>query len=306
MVTKVAIIGFGSAGQRHFKALKRIKNLKIYVFSNRKSKSKFFFPYDSITKVNPDYIVISTPTAEHLYFVKFIEKNFKKKIVLVEKPLFKKYTNFIAKKNIFYVGYQLRFHPVIQELKKIIKGEKILNINIICNSYLPKWRKKNYKNSYSSSKLKGGGVLLDLSHELDYLEWIFPNLKYKYIYKKKLSSLKIDSEDICVISGFEKKNKFPFQVNLSYFSKSLKRIIYVDTEKFSFTGNLIENFYEISSLNKKKIRKFKNANSNYLTYLMHKSILEKKENNLSDLKFSKSIMKSISKLNQLSLKLKNY
>ena len=57
------------------------------------------------------------------------------------------------------------------------KKVKVFNINIISNSYLPKWRKRDYRTSYSSSKSQGGGVLLDLSHELDYLTWIFPNIK---------------------------------------------------------------------------------------------------------------------------------
>ena len=33
--------------------------------------------------------------------------------------------------------------------------------------------KSNYLKSYSASKSKGGGVLLDLSHEIDYINWLF-------------------------------------------------------------------------------------------------------------------------------------
>ena len=42
--------------------------------------------------------------------------------------------------------------------------------------------KTNYTKSVSAQKKLGGGVLLELSHELDYLKWIFKNLR-KYLLK---------------------------------------------------------------------------------------------------------------------------
>ena len=74
------------------------------------------------------------------------------------------------------------------------------------------------EDSSSASKARGGGVLLDLSHEIDYLNWILPDTKYSYFFKKKLSSLKINAEDIAIING-EGKNKLQIQVNLNYFSR---------------------------------------------------------------------------------------
>ena len=48
------------------------------------------------------------------------------------------------------------------------------------------WRpKQDYHTSYSAYKNKGGGVLLDLSHELDYATWIFGSLKPQYSQIKK-------------------------------------------------------------------------------------------------------------------------
>ena len=50
----------------------------------------------------------------------------------------------------------------------------------MCHSYLPQWRKKNYKKSYSSNAKLGGGVSLDLSHEIDYIQWIFGNINFLF------------------------------------------------------------------------------------------------------------------------------
>ena len=48
-----------------------------------------------------------------------------------------------------------------------------MSTTVLCGSYLPSWRKNIiYNKSYSSDKKKGGGVLLDLSHEIDYITWI--------------------------------------------------------------------------------------------------------------------------------------
>ena len=71
-------------------------------------------------------------------------------------------------KNNYYVGYNLRFHPVILFLKKIFKNKKIFSINITSHSYLPKWRKIDYRKSVSAKKKLGGGILLELSLEFDY------------------------------------------------------------------------------------------------------------------------------------------
>ena len=79
---------------------------------------------------------------KHLYF---IEKNFKRKTILVEKPLFENLKKFKPKYNKVIVGYNLRYHPVLKFIREYIV-KKILSIYIYCQSYLPDWRKKiNYK-----------------------------------------------------------------------------------------------------------------------------------------------------------------
>ena len=55
-------------------------------------------------------------------------------------------------KNRYYVGYNLRFHPVIIFLKNFLKNKKIFSINLISHSYLPNWRKIDYRKSVSAKK----------------------------------------------------------------------------------------------------------------------------------------------------------
>ena len=43
-----------------------------------------------------------------------------------------------------------------------------------CFSFLPNWRNNiNYKNSNSAKKKLGGGVALELSHEIDLANYLF-------------------------------------------------------------------------------------------------------------------------------------
>ena len=189
---------------RHAYLLKKIKKASnILFYFNRKNKEfKITNSISEITFYNPDYILVCSETHKHYRHIKLIEKNFKNKIVLVEKPLFHKFIDLNFKNNKFYVGYNLRFHPVIKFLKDKIKLKKIFSLSIICNSYLPNWRKNiDYFKSYSSFKKKGGGVLLDLSHEIDYLQWLFGNVDTIDSKKiKKISNLRISSEDFAHIT----------------------------------------------------------------------------------------------------------
>merc|ERR1711966_322651 len=73
---------------------------------------------------NPDYILVCSKTFQHFQDIKLIEKISKNKIVLVEKPLFHKSIKLSLKKNKYYVGYNLRFHPVIKFLKNKLKKKK--------------------------------------------------------------------------------------------------------------------------------------------------------------------------------------
>jgi predicted dehydrogenase len=279
---KVLIIGFGSIGKRHASILKNFKMVSdIYILSRSNPKIfKTINKLSQIKEIDPDYIIICSRTSDHFKHLKYIEKNFSKKIVLIEKPLFNKFHKFTILKNKVFVGYNLRQHPVIKFIKNFIKNKNIFSVNIICNSYLPNWRKKNYKTSYSSHKRLGGGVLLDLSHEIDYLEWIFKRIKRLDLVKiKKLSNLKINVEDHVLVAG--KTRLSNFVLNLNYYSLYPRRQVVVDGHNLSIKGDLMNNFVEIYIKNKnKKVISFKN-DKNYTYVKQHELILNQNHGTLS-------------------------
>ena len=298
MKKKILIIGFGSIGKRHATILKNFKIVSdVYILSGRNSKIfKTVNNLSQIKEIDPDYIIICSKTSDHFKHLKYIEKNFSKKIVLVEKPLFKKFYKFSILKNKVFVGYNLRQHPVLRFIKNFIINKKIFSVNIICNSYLPNWRKSiNYKDSYSSHRKLGGGVLLDLSHEIDYLEWIFKKIKKIDLVKiKKLSNLKINVEDYVLITGETELSNFV--LNLNCYSLYQRRQIIINGHNFSLKGDLINNFVEIYLKSKnKKIIRFKN-DKNYTYAKQHELILNKDHRTLSNFNNANKLMFLLDKL----------
>jgi len=274
---KVLIAGYGSIGKRHAHILSKIVGIKnIFICSSQSIvKYKSSKNFQEALNFNPDYIVICTPSSDHLKKLKLIEKNLSKKNVLVEKPLFSKKENFHLKRNTLFVGYNMRFNPVIQIIKKISKGKKFLSASFHCSYYLPWWRKGiNYSESSSAKKKLGGGVLLDLSHEIDYIKWIFGNISNIKIISKKISNLKINTDDYFHLTGSTKSIK-QLSINLDYFSRKKIRRIVINGNKDFIEADLVKN--ELTHISDNKINKIKikNYNRNLSFKKQHLAILKK-------------------------------
>ena len=229
-------------GQKHSRYLSNlIGKDNVFVLTNQE---EIKFPrIDSISEISaldPDYIIISSDTSSHLSHLKEIDSRLSKKIVLIEKPLFSTHQDFTPSNNIYLVGYNLRFHPLISFIREEIKQEKVISFDISCNSFLPNWRKNvHYAQSSSASVESGGGVLLDLSHELDYLRYIFGDVKHLFSKNLKLSNLEIETDDYLIFIG-ETKDKVLFTINLSYFSKKEVREIKIETEERTIFLDLVD------------------------------------------------------------------
>ena len=70
------------------------------------------------------------------------------------------------------------------------------------------WRKdRDYRSSVTANRNLGGGVLLELSHELDYLSWIFGPCKWVRAWIGNVSDLDVDVEDSAnLILGMTQKD----------------------------------------------------------------------------------------------------
>lgn len=224
----------GSIGLRHLQALNEIGKFDIAAYRTKKGlkkipeeiekKIKFFYNENNAFAWNPNFMIISNPTNLHLeYIIKSIDHKID---ALVEKPIagdfaqIKKVEDNIKKRNNkIYIGYNLRFHPIVTKIKEIIdsgKFGKVLKAELYVGEYLPFWHPyEDYRKSYSARKEFGGGVLRTLSHEIDLGQYWFGD--YKKIFAKvlKISDLDINVDDSTDIFA-EMENGIILKIGMDY------------------------------------------------------------------------------------------
>ena len=275
------IFGYGSIGKKYYKLLKKLYPAnKIFIYSKRKNLFKDCINcLSDIINLNPSHVLICSKTKDHYKDLFFFEKNFKNKKILIEKPLFHRFYKTNFRNNTIYVGYNLRFDSVVKFIKKKIKNKKIWSANLLCGSYLPEWRKNiKYQNSYSAKRKEGGGVVLDLSHEYDYAQYLFGKLNCNYSKIKKVSDLLIDSEDCCNFLGLTNKG-INLNIHLNYYSRISYRRIFISGKNVSIEADILNKRIIYYDNKKKLIKNFKNKNydSSYINQLKDFVSLGKKK-----------------------------
>ena len=287
MKKKLLIIGFGSSGRRFANiARKNFKNLNINILTKQKKIGfKIVKNIESIKKLNPDYIIISSPTKFHFHHLLLVNKFLKGKRILIEKPLYSELKNLKNVKNKIFVGYNLRNLKIIKFLKSIIFHNKtnIYDINFINHSFLPSWRKNvSYQKSSSAKKKYGGGVILDCSHEIDLARWMIGKIDILSVQSSKKSKLKIETEDNCKIIG--KHKNINISIDLNYYSIHKKRKIYLLGDNLKIIVDLVSFRVLIFKKGKKIIKKFNKNEIKNSYFLELQDLFSNKEKNLTNYK----------------------
>ena len=241
---RALIISMGSIGRRHYEVLNQMGFKADAVSSQNLENIKIYKDLNQVDLNSYAYFIIASATHLHYEHLSYIDSKVRGKIILCEKPLFDKFQNF-SPNNQILIGYNLRFHPLILKLKNMLKNQKILSIEARCGQYLPTWRKMAYTKSYSADKERGGGVLLDLSHEIDYISFLSgTSLKLIKAIQAKISNLNITSDDISMILAY--CDRALVNISLNYLSKTPYRQILIETDDNTFELNLITNQLKIS------------------------------------------------------------
>lgn len=275
---KVLIIGFGSIGKRHFEIINAFDNIEsIDVVSKQKiDKVSTYSELDEVNNIGAyDYFIIASETAKHYNQLKYICSKVNGKTILVEKPLYdEKYENFECNNRIL-TAYNLRFHPVIKTIKNLLEDEEVYYVNVICGQYLPSWRpEQDYRKSYSADIDQGGGVLRDLSHELDYINWLFGEVEKIDSINTKISDLEINSDDIFTAIAIT-ENKSIINLTVDYISKIAMRRLIIHTENSTIEADVIKNSIVIYDKNSNaETVEMEKIDRNYTYTKMHQSILD--------------------------------
>lgn len=193
---KFLIIGLGSAGQRHARIIRRFfpeASIKAFVGKHNVGliaedlqsidyktspfqhyKIEELLTFDDLDE-NFDLAIVATPIASHEFY---FEKVFKySRRVLIEKPIeishFKslEMANQAIKNDIpILVGYQHNFNPITKIILDQIKTRgQPETISITFHEYLRDMNRFRDMNQHHLARANGGGVILALSHELDFV-----------------------------------------------------------------------------------------------------------------------------------------
>ena len=243
----VLVVGYGSIGTRHVRILEELGySAAVVSRRNFECPRRYATVLDALESELPDYVVIANRTSEHYETVKTLALAGYTGRVLVEKPLFHHLRpvpeHRFARS---FVGYNLRFHPVIQRLRGLLEWETAISAQVYVGLYLPEWRPdRDYRNVYSARKSEGGGALRDLSHELDYVSWLFRGWIRLTALGGKLGDLEIDTDDVFAVL-VETQGCPVVTVQMNYLDRVFRREILVNTISHTFRANLIKGTVQI-------------------------------------------------------------
>ena len=239
---KVAVVGAGSIGQRHQRLLQELGH-EVVVVSKSSKSAKYKSLTDALTQENFEYVVLASPTSQHFADLGvLIEKNFIGS-VLVEKPIFDRSEKLKTNRFKFLaVGYNLRFHPAIIWLQETLPQlGAVSSVNFYVGQYLPTWRPdSDYRTSSSAKTDSGGGVLRDLSHELDLVQYIFGDWKKITAIGGKFSDLEIETDDTFSIL-LQTDRCSAVSVQMNYSDRLRQRLITVNGNNGTIQIDLVSN-----------------------------------------------------------------
>jgi len=275
MSLSALVIGCGSIGSRHAKIMSEMDEIgHLSVLSSRSDLPyEILSDLEDVPVMDPDYVVIASSTDQHHTHLAFLEKHLKGKKILVEKPLFDFMEDLKVQNNEVVVGYNLRFHPLLNKIRDLCEGRHLWNIFAFCGSYLPDWRPDQDYRVTSSASRQSGGVLRDLSHELDYVQWLAGSLQVTHAVSRKVSNLEISSDDLLLFSG-QTQGGACVQIGLNYFTREPIRKIILDGEDISIQGDLIENQLSATVNGKKTDFIWPDFERNDTYRAMHHAVLE--------------------------------
>lgn len=219
MINRVLIVGLGSIGKRHLRlARELLPAADIRVLRHQPSKeipefaNGCFFVIEDALAFLPHIAVIASPAPFHLATAHALAAAGVH--LLIEKPLSPSVEGVMQllktckeQRTVLLTGYNLRFLPSLQRFRELLDEAvigKVLSVRCEIGQYLPSWRpESDYRQGVTANQKLGGGALLELSHEIDYLCWIFGEVEWVISILSRQSSLEIDVEDTAhLILGF--------------------------------------------------------------------------------------------------------
>jgi predicted dehydrogenase len=213
---KILIAGLGSIGRRHLRNLRALGETDILLYRTHQAT----LPDEELAGLpvendlqralnhRPEAVIVANPTALHLDVA--IPAAQAGCSLLMEKPLSHNLERIGELAEALrtsgaraLVGFQFRFHPGLRKAAEILASERLgkpVSARARWGEYLPAWHPwEDYRNGYSARADLGGGVVLTLSHPLDYLRWLLGEVEALWAFTGRRGGLGIEVEDTAEI-----------------------------------------------------------------------------------------------------------
>lgn len=223
MLDRLLIVGLGSIGRRHLRIARELLPHATVGALRRAGRSEpapgggdgadaTFTRVEDAVAFAPQAAVIANPAPQHLAAA--LPLATAGAHLLVEKPIAHESAGVAAliaecarRRLVLMTGYNLRFLSSMRRFRDLVRDGRVgrvLSVRAEVGQYLPSWRPdSDYRQSVSARSELGGGALLELSHELDYLRWIFGDVSWVHATTQGVSDLEIDVEDVAYLTiGF--------------------------------------------------------------------------------------------------------
>ncbi|HLO29843.1 MAG TPA: Gfo/Idh/MocA family oxidoreductase [Anaerolineales bacterium] len=233
---KFLIAGLGSIGRRHFRNLIALGEKDIVLLRTRKATlpddELSGYPVETdlgaaLEKHRPEAVIVANPTAMHLDAA--IPAAQAGCHILLEKPVSHSLDRLdVLQKTAaksgsrILVGFQFRYHPTLNKARELIRSNalgKLLTVHAHWGEYLPQWHPwEDYRQSYAARPELGGGVIITLTHPLDYLRYLMGEVESLWSFNGHISPLEINVEDVAEI-GLKFKDGATGGVHVNYFQR---------------------------------------------------------------------------------------
>jgi predicted dehydrogenase len=217
MADRVLVVGCGSIGQRHLRNLVALGTVEVHatdLSSGRREEAQRIGAtvhpdLDAALSASPTAVLICTPPVAHVDPARSaVEAGAH---LLIEKPIAAELEGVddlleaaLRRDRVVLVGYNLRYHAGLRRAKQLLDDGAIgrpLLVRAEFGWYLPDWRpQRDYRTTYSAQRALGGGIVLDASHEIDYVRWLAGEVATVSATLARVGSLELDVEDTAALA----------------------------------------------------------------------------------------------------------
>ena len=220
MLDRLLIVGLGSIGKRHARLAREVSpGAQIVALRHRDCTGELpvgidhcVSSMDAAIDFGPQAAVVANPARYHLEVALPLARAGVH--LLIEKPISHRIRGVPELIDIceasgltLMTGYNLRYMPSLQKFRDYVREERVgrvISVRAEVGQFLPSWRPgTDYRQSVSARAELGGGVLLELSHEIDYLCWMFGEVEWVSATLGRGGGFEIDVEDTAhLVIGF--------------------------------------------------------------------------------------------------------